>query len=270
MRSESDAIAASEVPGTVRSLTSDLHALGVASDDVVIVHSSLSSLGWVAGGAQAVVEALLEVVSPAGTIVMPTQSGQLTDPARWSNPPVPPAWVEAVRKALPLYDPRLTPTRSMGQIVECFRHHRDTLRSLHPILSFAANGPAAQRIVGDHPLTPAFGDVSPLGRLYELDAKVLLLGVRHANNTSLHLAEDRATWTGKPRRREGVPGLVNGRPGWIEYDDVAHDETDFELIGERYAESGQQKSGPVGAGRGLLCRQRSLVDFAVEWIENNR
>lgn len=68
---ESDAIAATERPATVSTLIADLEALGLRRDDVVIVHSSLSALGWVAGGAQAVVEALLAAVGPGGTIVMP-------------------------------------------------------------------------------------------------------------------------------------------------------------------------------------------------------
>ena len=270
MTTEDDAIAAVEKPGTVASLTSDLGALGAESGDVVIVHSSLSALGFVAGGAQAVVEALLRAVGPVGTIVMPTQSGQLTDPANWSNPPIPADWVEMVRDALPLFDSRLTPTRSMGQVVECFRHHEQTMRSPHPILSFAANGPEAEAIVAEHPLTPAFGESSPLGRLYELDAKVLLLGVTHANNTSLHLAETRAQWAAKPTRHEGVPGVVDGSPTWIQYDDVDHDESDFGQIGEHFANTGDEVEATVGIGVGRLCRQRAVVDFAVGWIEANR
>lgn len=270
MTSEIQAIAAADRPATVSSLTTDLRAIGIEAGDVVMVHSSLSALGFVAGGAQAVVEALLLSVGPDGTIVMPTQSGQLTDPANWSNPPIPADWIDTVRAALPVFDPDLTPTRAMGQIVECFRCHAGTQRSSHPILSFAANGLAAQSIVAEHPLTPAFGDASPLGRLYDLDAKVLLLGVTHANNTSLHLAETRAHWPSKPTKREGVPGLADGTRAWIEYDDVDHDESDFEELGERFVETGEEVAGSIGAGTGRVCRQRSIVDFGVEWIEANR
>ena len=93
MPSEADAIAATSVPATVASLVRDLAALGVERGGVAIVHSSLSALGWVAGGPQSVVEALLEVVGPDGPIVMPTHSGQLSDPAAWSRPPVPESWI---------------------------------------------------------------------------------------------------------------------------------------------------------------------------------
>jgi aminoglycoside 3-N-acetyltransferase len=270
MPTESEAIAQSSGPATVESLATDLRELGLASDDVAIVHSSMSRLGWVAGGAQSVVEALLTVVGPAGTVVMPTQSGQLTDPAGWSNPPVPPEWIAAARDGLPAYDPDLTPTRGMGAVVDCFRHHPDTIRSPHPHVSFAANGRLAREIVGSHPLAPATGDASPLGRLYELDAVVLLLGVTHLNNTSLHLAEERAGWDGKRSRPHGAPMLVDGERRWVVWDDLDRDVEDFEVIGDAFAGAGLERTGPVGAGTGRLSRQRDLVDFAVDWMSTHR
>ena len=119
--SDTDAIALAERPATVESLAEDLRALGVRAGTVVMVHSSLSRLGYVAGGAHAVILALLDTVGPDGTIVMPTHSGDLSDPGSWINPPVPEAWWDAIRSTMPAYDPVLTPTRQMGAIVECFR-----------------------------------------------------------------------------------------------------------------------------------------------------
>ena len=270
MVSEQTAISASDEPATVDSLVADFRRLGIGEGDIVIVHSSLSALGWVAGGAQAVIEALLDTVGSAGTIVMPTQSGQLSDPAAWSDPPVPPAWVPVIRASLPAYDPYLTPTRSMGQVVECFRQHRQTLRSAHPTASFAANGAKASAIIGSHPLTPSLGESSPLGRLYDLDAKVALIGVGHARNTSLHLAEYRAVWTGKATYIEGVPVMTDGQRAWVKYEDVVPNDHDFEQIGAAFAETGHERTGPIGAGVGRVCRQRALVDFAARWMGENR
>lgn len=263
-------IESTRVPATRQSLVADLRALGLETGDIVVVHSSLSALGWVVGGAQTVVEALLEAVGPTGTLVMPTHSGSLSDPADWQNPPVPQGWIETIRSNMPAFDADLTPTRGMGQIVECFRHHRDTRRSDHPTASFAGQGPAAERIVASHPLAPELGESSPLGQLYELDAKVLLLGVTHANNTSLHLAEYRADWPGKGLHRRGAPVLVDGRREWVCYDDVDLDEGDFAEIGDAFAASGRERTGPVGAGVGRLCAQREIVDFAVDWIPAHR
>jgi aminoglycoside 3-N-acetyltransferase len=266
---EARLIAATPVPVTVAGLTGQLAALGLATGDVAIVHTSLSALGWVAGGAQAVVEALLAAVGPTGTIVMPTHSG-LSDPASWRHPPVPETWIATIRAEMPAFDRHLTPTRMMGQVVEVFRHHPATLRSGHPTLSFAANGPAAERIVAEHPLAPALGETSPLARLYELDAKVVLLGVGHGNDTSLHLAEHRATYPGKHDERQGSPIVEHGRRRWVEYDDLATDEDDFEAIGEAFARTGRERRGPIGIGVGRACSQRAIVDFAVEWMEANR
>lgn len=270
MPTEAEVIDRSHEPATVASLTADLRALGLDDGDVVIVHSSMSRLGWIAGGAQSVVEALLETVGRQGTIVMPTQSGQLTDPAGWGDPPIPAGWVDAARDGLPAFDPHLTPTRGMGAVVECFRHHPDTIRSPHPLVSFAANGPRAREVVGIHPLAPETGQSSPLGRLDEFDALVLLLGVTHANNTSLHLAEERATWVGKRSRPHGAPMLVDGVRRWVEWDDLDGTDEDFEALGEAFAASGGERTGPVGAGVGRLFRQRAVVDFAVDWMTANR
>jgi aminoglycoside 3-N-acetyltransferase len=267
---EAESIASTAVPATVRTLVRDLRALGLDSGDVAIVHSSLSRLGWVAGGAQAVVEALLEAVGASGTIVMPTQSGQLSDPARWCNPPIPADWIDVIRTELPAFDPAITPTREMGQIVECFRHHPLTSRSSHPILSFAANGRHADHVVGDHPLTPALGEGSPLDRLYRLDAKVVLIGVDHRNDTSLHLAEHRASWPSKRNYTEGVPIIVGGARRWVTYEDLDLDDGDFVDIGEAFARTGAERRSLVACAVGRLCRLPGLVDFAVEWIECHR
>ena len=270
--SENDAIQRTQGdPATVESLKADLSTLGVASGMTLLVHSSLSALGWVCGGPVAVILALEDVLGLRGTLVMPMHSGHLSDPADWESPPVPQAWWDLIRQTMPAYDPDLTPTRGTGDIPECFRKQRGVRRSPHPQVSFAAYGAQAAAIVEDHSLDFGLGEDSPLARLYELEGWVLLLGVGHESNTSLHLAEYRANYSGKRLKKCGAPVLVEGRRKWVEFQDIELDETDFEEIGEGFArETGLVRQGRVACATALLMPQRPLVDYAVQWIEKNR
>lgn len=267
---EASTIAQTTTPSTSASLLAELRELGVEAGSTVMVHASMASLGFVAGGAHAVVLALLEAVGPTGTLVMPTHSTDLTDPASWSNPPVPEPWHLLMREAMPAYDPALTPTRSMGAIVECFRHVPDVVRSEHPTVSAAAVGPNALELTAGHELRDGLGDASPQGRLYDLDGQILLLGVTHANNTSLHLAERRSAPADARWRKQSSPLTVNGERTWVTYDCLDDDPGDFERIGEAFAATGAERAGPIGTGTGRLMRARNLVDFATEWMREHR
>jgi aminoglycoside 3-N-acetyltransferase len=177
-----------EFPATLPSLAADLAALGVQPGMVLVVHSSLKALGWVNGGSVAVILALEQVLGPEGTLVMPTHTADLSDPANWVAPPVPASWWERIRASMPAYDRALTPTFRMGVIPETFRKQTGVQRSANPDASFAAWGKHAQRIIADHALFPLFGERSPLARVYELEGWVLLLGGRARQK---HLASHR-------------------------------------------------------------------------------
>jgi aminoglycoside 3-N-acetyltransferase len=258
-------------PATIESLRAEILDLGLRPGMVVLIHSSLSALGWVSGGPVAVILALELALGDAGTLVMPTFSGDLSDPAHWQYPPVPEAWWAVIRDTMPAYDPDATPTRGMGAIPETFRRMRGVLRSDHPPTSFAARGPLAGAITADHALDYGMGDASPLARLYALGAWVLLLGVGHANNTSLHLAEYRAAYPAKREVSCGSPVMVGGRRKWLSIRDINYDDDDFPIIGEAFErETGEVRIGRVGQGTARLMSQRALVDFGVRWMEGNR
>lgn len=268
---EKDVVAATSAPVTVSSLVSDLRALGVAEGMTLLVHSALSKLGWVAGGAQAVVLALEEALGPDGTLVMPSFSTSLTEPLHWENPPVPETWWETIRAETPAYDPAFTPTREMGSIADTFRAQPGTVRGDHPHVSFSARGPRAREIVCDHALQAGLGEGSPLSRVYDRDGWILLLGVNHANNTSLHLCEYRASYPSKKMTRQGAPVLVDGKRMWVEFEDLDWDDEDFPKLGADYErEMKAARVGRVGIGESRLTPQRPLVDYGVQWLERNR
>ncbi len=264
--SEDRLVAETPQPRTRKSLGRDLRRLGIHAGDLVLMYSSLSSLGWVAGGAPAVVLALLDVMGPDGTLVVPTQTGDNSDPREWSRPPVPEDWWPVIRAEMPAYDPATTPTRGMGRIAECLRTWPGACRSAHPQVSFAALGRIAEEVTRSHPFDDGLGEASPLGLLYRLDAKVLLLGVGYDSATALHLAEYRVP--GMPRGQFGAAALVAGSRRWITYSDVEHLDSDelFPSIGEAYEGAYPVSIGLVGSAEARLLPMRSLVDFGTHWI----
>lgn len=177
-------------------LTGDdiLHALqqlGVEPGMRMMVHSSLSSFGIVAGGAATVVRALMAAVTPAGTLLMPSFN---------HGGPFGP-------KGPGIYDPATTPT-SNGAIPETFRQMPGVYRSLNPTHPYAAWGAEAASLLERHHLTLTMGPDSPLGLLAACGGYGLLLGTNYHTNTFKHVVE---TTLGAPclgRRTTAWPTLL--------------------------------------------------------------
>ena len=262
------------LPLTVNSLKTSFSQLGVKPGMVLLLHSSMSALGWVCGGPVAVILALEDILGAEGTLVMPAHSGGLSEPSNWQHPPVPESWWPVIRAEMPAFDPDLTPTRLMGAIAETFRKQPGTLRSYHPGVSFTARGKHAALITQNHSLGYSLGEKSPLARIYDLDGYVLLLGVGYHNNTSLHLAQYRTELKNKKVTRGGAPVLVNGKRVWLEYEDIDDDsasDEDFEVIGSAFEKACQKaiNVSKIGEAAARLMNQRMLVDFAGKWMKEH-
>lgn len=245
--------------------------LGVSRGSLLLVHSSMSALGWVCGAQQTVIAALRHVLGPEGTLVMPAHSAGLSEPSYWQNPPVPDSWWPVIRAQMPAFDPAATPTRGMGVIAEAFRALPGVRRSNHPTASFAALGPLAEEICGTHDLEDGLGNGSPLGAMYRLGGDVLLLGVRHDSNSSLHLAERRAFGTAQITIPTGAPVMAGDRRVWRTFDEPDVDSDDFVALGEHIeAHEGLVTTGLVGNAVARLMRQQAVVDAAIPWLIGNR
>ena len=246
-------------------LRRDLTQIGVEPGTTLIVHSSLSAIGWVLGGAPAVVRALLDAIGDEGNLAMPAATPHCADPATWREPKVPESWIDEVRESLPPFDARTTPT-AMGAIPETFRNWPGTLRSEHPLESVCARGPRAEEVTRDHPMAFSEGHGSPFARLYDLESRILLLGVGFNRCTALHFAESlvakRRTMTVRFPRLEGA------RRTWVEVPNVADDlDTHFPVIGAQYLSAGRAVEGTVGEAKAVYFRMRDLVGFAREYFE---
>lgn len=267
---EKDVIASTTgLPATVDSLAEDLRNLGVKPGMVLFVHSSLSSLGWVCGNETAVILALENVLTSEGTLVMPTFTGELTDPAGWIDPPVPDDWKQLIRDNMPAFDPDLTPCPRVGRIPETFRKQKGVIRCNHPLSSFAAWGKHAELITSPDRLEYPLQDPCSLTHIYDLDGMVLLIGVDYFRNTSMHLAEYRADYR-KKETKLASPMTVDGKRVWVEYDDIENQYTHFQDIGEAFeSETAAVTIGKVAQAETRIFPIRACVDFTVKWFEKN-
>jgi len=257
-------------PNTLTSLKHDFEALGVKPGATIILHSSLSKIGWTIGGSVSIIKALMQTLTQEGTLVMPTFTSGNSEPSNWENPPVPKTWWDTIRSEMPAFESQITPTRGMGRIVETFRNWPNVLRSNHPMSSFSAWGKSAKFITENHELLADLGENSPISRLYDLDAQILLIGVNHHNNTSLHLAEYRSNFPGKKYNKTGCAMLINNQRKWVEWEELDLNSDDFNQLGTDFESKIKYKPSEIGFADSRLIPIRAIVDFGVEWLKENR
>lgn len=232
---------------TVRSLEADFRRLGIAEGDVLLVHSSLSSLGWVNGGAEAVVRALLKVLGD-GTLVVPTFTDYLSAPTPESHPGVPDEWHNQIKVTMLEYDSRTSRSSGMGEIAEMVRTWPGAFRSKNDQKSFAAIGPCAHKITCCYFIDNGpFGEKSPLDmmdRLDDAEVRVLLLGVGFDKCSPFHLAESRLPEPPRTSQYYRV-GVRDERNIWSKAHLVDHKCDDFETLGVAFTRDRPVTRGTV-------------------------
>lgn len=223
-------------------LIDHLRAIGVEAGGVLLVHTSFRAIRPIEGGPLGLIETLRAAQGPHGTLVMPSWSGH-------DDEPFDPATASA--------------SGDLGIVADLFWRLPGVRRSDH-CQAFAAAGPHAALILSDPLPLPPHIPASPVGRIHDLDGQVLLLGVGHEADTTLHLAELMA---GVPYR---VPryctAIRDGRPVRIAYGENDHCCERFVLADEWLRPAGLQAEGRVGHAHARLARSRDIVRVALEHL----
>ena len=226
-------------PLSVDAVAEQLRALGVQTGQLLQVHTAFSKVGPVEGGPRGLIAGLRVALGDGGTLVMPSMSDDDDHP----------------------FDTHSTPCIGMGIVADTFRRLPEVLRSDSPH-AFAAAGPLASRIVAPHPLSPPHGPNSPVGRVHELGGHVLLLGVGHTSDTTIHLAEYLAGV--RYRRRKHLTVLRDGVPSRFDYEETDHCCERFALVDGWLDDAGRQRRGVVGRGEARLAPAQAIVDVVAE------
>jgi len=231
-------------PLSTHEVARQLTDLGVRPGGIVLVHTAFSSVGPIDGGPQGLIAALREALGPDGTLVMPSMSNDDDRP----------------------FDAATTACAGMGIVAETFRTLSGVLRSNSPH-AFAAVGPRAAEITADHPLDVPHGLDSPVGRVYAADGQVLLLGIGHDANTTIHLAETMAGV--RYRRSKYVTVLRDGRRVRHPYDEIDHCCQNFDLLDPWLDLARRQVRGVVGHAEARLMRSHDVVETAIGHLRQN-
>jgi aminoglycoside 3-N-acetyltransferase len=257
-------------------LVADLRRLGLRAHGVTMVHTRMSAIGWVVGGSETVVRALLDVLGPEGT---------LTAYASWEEHTYrlaerTPSQRDAYQEEPPVFDLATSEAvREHGRIPERVRTWPGAERSAHPEASVVAVGSRARWLTDPHPDEDAYGSDSPFARLVEAGGQVLLLGAPLETITLLHHAEAIAE---VPRKRlvtyrvamaeddravERTFTDIDTSAGAFPYEALGLDDDPFAVIARDALEAGIGVRGLVGSAESHLFPAPELTSFAVSWIE---
>ena len=264
-------------PLTRTDLAREVRAIGVEPGQIVMLHTRLSALGYVIGGADAVLLALQEVLSPSGTLIAL---------ASWDHAPPDDdrGWSTAVREAYlrdpPAFDVAVSAcARYVGRMPERIRTWPGACRSDHPEASFVALGARASWLTEDQPIDHSYGPGSPLSKVVDKKGAILMLGAPLETITMLHYAEELADVQNKRRVHYVAPVLTPEGVQWREiddidtsrgafpYEDVVGDRDGFEVIAEEALAAGIGREAAIGESRSVLFPAGGLVTFAVDWME---
>jgi aminoglycoside 3-N-acetyltransferase len=233
-------------------------SLGLARGDAVVFHTSLSAFGYIDGGADALIDAILETVLPEGTALAPTLTY-----AREHGPEHP-----------PVFDVRITPSVT-GRTPEVFRKRPGAVRSLHPTHSLTAIGTRAVEYTRGHEDSASPCDAkSPFGTLArDPHGRILMLGVTLASCTFFHYCEETAAVPYQLQPRPTHVVMTDAQGGQIERDIYLHrwgdEKKDFTIPDAELLRLGIMKITRVGSGDVRLLDAPRTADFLIDNMRRN-
>jgi aminoglycoside 3-N-acetyltransferase len=239
---------------------------GIAAGDAVVLHGSLKAVGWISGGANTVVDALLSLVGPEGTVIVAAQYTANLDPGLLETR-LDPQTVTVLRTTQPPFRGKATHLPTMGSLTTAVQLDERSRMSNHPTCAVLALGKHAKWLTADHPLTPAFGEGSPYAKAQELNAKLVLIGVEYAVVSALHTVQV-ATKTLPWCIHSAAQGSVES-PTRSYYLDYAYTCEAFDSIGFAYESTHPVKKTPLGKAVVRCLPLRPFLAFAKTWMERS-
>jgi aminoglycoside N3'-acetyltransferase len=226
-------------------LVGQLRDLGVTHGVTLLVHTSFRAIRPIDGGPVGFIDALLEAIGPDGTLVMPSWSDdddEIFDPSAYE------------------VDDHL------GVVADEFWQRPGVVRGNHPF-AVAATGPHAEHIASAPFIVPPHAPETGVARVHDLDGWVLLAGVDHDANTTIHLAE---ILGGAPYRApKHITVAENGKPKRVDYGENDSCCRGFNMVGGWLRERGLLREGPLGSGRAMLARSHDIVATVVEELRGD-
>lgn len=239
-------------PLTQSDIAAGFRALGIRPGDAILVHSSLRSFGRVEGGADAVIDGILEALGPEGTLLVPTLTGhpELSP----ENPPhvdlrTAPCWV--------------------GRIPETVRQRPEAIRSVHPTHSCAGIGQRAAELTRSHYISPTpCGVTSPYFRLALAGGSIVMIGCDLSTCTTCHTVEELANVDFHLQRRVAHGSCIDQQGTRVETPCLLHSykgpDRDYPALEPDLLEMGLMRKGTVGNAVIRIIDAMGLIETALD------
>lgn len=244
-----------------------LQKMGLKKGMAVLIHANLDKLGFMSDGPQTIIDALIDAVGYDGTIVMPTFTLDMVDPCCRKDVHIDCESWEYIRDSMKPFDRKLSAGK-YDELIQQFLRNDGVVRSYHPLHSFAAWGKYAKIICDRHPLHFSLSKDSPLGKLYELNGFVLLLGCDYEECAMFHLS--RYNTNQLPIKVVCCPVNTNGKADWKDLLDLEIDKLGYDMVGKIMEEREIVKMCCIGEGLCKFFSGRQAVTLATAYYSLNK